>query len=97
MEGGLFPFKNWIANEGKTIFVANMSSGTVNVIDIEMKKVARNLEVDDGFEKVQNEPINQRGRGMEYTSIEILKKLRDILYTSCVPRPLHFKDVLRAA
>lgn len=68
VEVGLFPLTTLIANDGKTAFVANMASGTVDVIDVSQKIVLKTLEVDDGVGRVQNAPINQGAHGMALIS-----------------------------
>jgi DNA-binding beta-propeller fold protein YncE len=68
VEVGLFPLTTLIADEGKTAYVANMASGTVDVIDISRKIVRKTLKVDDGVGKIQNAPINQGAHGMALIS-----------------------------
>ncbi|KAJ4296719.1 hypothetical protein N0V90_006767 [Kalmusia sp. IMI 367209] len=64
VEVGLFPLTTLVASGDETVFVANMASGTVDVVDLRQMKVAKTLEVDDGVGKVQNAPINQGAHGM---------------------------------
>jgi DNA-binding beta-propeller fold protein YncE len=68
VEVGLFPLTTLIVNEGKTAFVANMASGTVDIVDVSQKRVLKTLEVDDGDGRTQNAPINQGAHGMALIS-----------------------------
>ncbi|KAF2664137.1 YVTN repeat-like/Quino protein amine dehydrogenase [Microthyrium microscopicum] len=61
---GLFPLTMLASLDGDTLFVANMASGTVDIIDMNGKKTLKTFLVDAGAGKVENAPIYQGAHGM---------------------------------